>query len=101
MTYQNQPIKRKIPPPVKPTNQSSSNMFNILSEGITFGIGSSIGHNIINKFASIFSSSSPNNCDELLRKINECKKNNYGIDKDTWMNDACFDIYEEFIKCKK
>jgi hypothetical protein len=100
MTYQNQPIKRKIPPPVKPTNQSSTSMFNILSEGITFGIGSSIGHNIVNKFSSFFSSSSsPNNCDELLRKINECK-NNYGIAKESWMNDACFDIYEEFIKCK-
>ena len=37
--------------------------------------------------------------ESLLRKINECK-NNYGIVKESWMNDACFDIYEEFIKCK-
>ena len=45
-----------------------------------------------NKFVSKFNI-------ELLRKINECK-NNYGIVKESWMNDACFDIYEEFIKCK-
>ena len=47
----NLPQKRKNPPPPQKTNlpkQTSNGLLSSITEGISFGVGTSIGSNIIN-----------------------------------------------------
>jgi hypothetical protein len=103
-------ISRKNPPPAKKSdknknqninnNVNSSSVLGSLIDGVTFGAGSSIGHGIVNKVSSYFSSDKyettdkPKNCDEIIKKFEECK-NNYDID----MN-KCSEILSIYEKCK-
>ena len=90
--------KRKNPPPAKTQSNGNGNGNGIAStliDGITFGVGSSIGHSMINKISGIFSSE--DKCSKILDNFNECKKN-YG---NSGNNDDCMDIFSDYEKCKK
>jgi len=113
--------KRKNPPPAKkstpsttPSTQSSTSSFtSTILEGISFGAGSAIGHNIINKFSTIFSNEKVEivekenkietkkpNCEDFLKKFEDCKKN-YDNFKQDWNHDTCLDLFTEYENCKK
>lgn len=84
------PQQRKNPPPAKKHNTTvNNNIVGSLIDGITFGAGSSIGHSIVNKMSSYFSHSNDNNCSELLKKLEECKK----------INSDCSELLSEYEKC--
>ena len=90
--------KIKNPPPAKIKRTQSSNSGGIAStliDGITFGAGSSIGNNMINKISGLFPSENKDKCSEILNNFNECKN------KESWNNDACMDIFLDYEKCKK
>ena len=90
--------KSKNPPPAKIATTQSNGIASTLIDGITFGVGSSIGHSMINKISGLFSSE--DKCSEILNNLNECK-NNYG-NKESWNNnDSCMDIFLDYEKCKK
>jgi hypothetical protein len=85
--------KRKNPPPAK---TQSNGITSALIDGITFGVGSSIGNTVINKIFGIFSSENKDKCSEILHNFNECNKN-YG---NSLNNDSCMDIFSDYEKCK-
>lgn len=87
---------KSSPPPAKtkkssPVPTSTSNITSSLVEGITFGIGSSVGHNIINSISGYFSKSNKPDCSEILKKLNECR------DK----NSDCSVLFAEYESCTK
>lgn len=88
---------RKTPPaPSKnnsPVIQSTfSNITNSIIEGMSFGTGSAIGHNIVNKISNYLrTENKENNCEEFLKKFENCK-NNYG---------NCEDIFNQYDECRK
>jgi len=91
-------IESSIPP-------SSPSLTSSILEGISFGAGSSIGHNIINKLSWYFTTEKNEknekiNCEDFFKKFEDCKKN-YGNFKKEWNTDACIDILTEYEDCKK
>jgi hypothetical protein len=96
--------KKKNPPAKKTihsTSQHSPNITSSILDGISFGAGSSIGHNIINKISSHFSDNekTESKCEDFLKKIEDCK-NNYGNFKQELSNDVCLDLLKEYENCK-
>ena len=85
------PLPKNIP---QTSNQTSfSNITSSILEGMSFGTGSAIGHNIVNNVSNYFKYNQPS-CEEFLQKFENCK-NNYGS---TNSIDNCSDIINDYFK---
>jgi hypothetical protein len=96
----------KVIPPNKPISSKSdilSNMGSTVAQGFSFGIGSSIAHNGINKLFNKDSDDdktvnvieeNTNHCKNLLDLYIKCYNNNSTID-----DDKCNDIFELYDNC--
>ncbi len=94
--------QNKPPPPSsKNSNQTQSIFSSVTStilEGMSFGTGSAIAHNAVNKISSYFSSENKQQkCEDFLLKFENCK-NSYGNTNNT---DNCSEIFTEYEKCRK
>ncbi len=91
-------VPAKTPPAPSKNNspviqsKTFSNITNSIIEGMSFGTGSAIGHNIVNKISNyLWTENKENNCEEFLKKFENCK-NNYG---------NCEDIFNQYYDCRK
>jgi len=97
------PPKRVPPTPINKQPSMLSNIGTTIVEGMAFGTGSSVAHNVIN---GLFGNSSNNKertkneeynpCDVDLKMFNECLQNNNDVN-----NCSCEFYYERLKQCKQ
>ena len=89
---------KPLPSSSNKTQSIFSNVTSTILEGMSFGTGSAIGHTVVNKISSYFSSENKRqNCEDFLLKFENCK-NNYGNTNNT---DNCSEIFTQYEKCRK
>ncbi len=96
-------VEKNPPPPSSNQTQSIfSNVTSTILEGMSFGTGSAIAHNAVNKISSyIFSENKQQNCEDFLLKFENCK-NSYGNSYENSNKiDNCSEIFTEYEKCRK
>ena len=99
-------IPEDAPPPLKPASRPApgGSLFSTLADGMFFGAGSGIGHQIVNSFTGNKPKIEPtnvNNCDELREIYHECK-NTHGFCNEVQSNYlTCLERMENYREIKK